>query len=78
MMRNNPNDVTSLLVELMERLADEELTDDRLLMEINRSKAVADVSKTVLSVWNLQLNIAKSKDEALNPDGFELPNALKI
>ena len=77
-MKNNPYDVTSLLVELMQRLSDESLTDDRLTEEINRSKAVADVSKHVLSVWNLQLRVAQAKDSALNPEGFDLPGALKI
>ena len=46
-MRNTPFDVTSLLTELMERLSDESLTDEKLAEEINRSKAVADVSKHV-------------------------------
>jgi hypothetical protein len=29
MMKNNPNDVTSLLTELMERISDEDLTDEK-------------------------------------------------
>ena len=77
-MRNTPFDVTALLTELMERLSDESLTDDKLVQEIGRSKAVADISKNVLSVWNLQLRVAQAKDEALNPEGFELPGALKL
>ena len=77
-MRNTPFDVTSLLTELMERLSDESLTDEKLAEEINRSKAVADVSKHVLHVWNLQLRVAQAKDTALNPEGFELPGALKL
>ena len=77
-MRNTPYDVTSLLTELMERLSDEELTDNKLVEEINRSKAVADISKNVLAVWNLQLRVAQAKDEALNPDSFDLPGALKL
>ena len=78
MMRNTPHDVTCLLTELMERLSDESLTDEKLVQEISRSKAVADVSKHVLSVWNLQLRVAEAKDAALNPEGFTLPGALKI
>ena len=77
-MRNSPVDVTALLVEMMDRLSDETLTDDKLAQEINRSKAVADVSKHVLSVWNLQLRVAQAKDTALNPEGFDLPGALKL
>jgi hypothetical protein len=62
----------------MDRLSDEELADERLAQEINRSKAVADVSKHVLSVWNLQLRVAQAKDSALNPEGFDLPSVLKV
>jgi predicted transcriptional regulator len=80
MMKNNPFDVTSLLTELMERLTDETLTDDKLNEEINRSKAVADLSGKVLSVWGLQLRVAEARDAALNPESFErqLPGALKL
>jgi hypothetical protein len=77
-MRNNPVDVTSLLVEMMDRLSDESLTDEKLVQEIDRSKAVADVSKHVLSVWNLQLRVAEAKDAALRPESFDLPSALKV
>ena len=77
-MKNNPADVTSLLVEMMERLSSDELCDDKLVQEIDRSKAIADVSKNVLSIWNLQLRVAEAKDAALRPESFELPSALKL
>jgi len=77
-MKNNPADVTSLLVEMMERLSNEDLGDEKLVQEIDRSKAIADVSKNVLSIWNLQLRVAEAKDAALRPESFDLPNSLKI
>jgi hypothetical protein len=77
-MKNNPFDVTSMLIELMQRLSDEDLAGEKLTEEINRSKAVADISKNVLSVWNLQLRVAQAKDAALNPESFDLPNSLTI
>ena len=76
-MRNTPVDVTALLVEMMDRLSDETLTDEKLTQEINRSTAVANVSRHVLDVWRLQLNVAKARDEALRPENFELPAPLK-
>ena len=75
-MRNTPVDVTNLLIEMMERLSDESLTDEKLVQEIDRSRAVADVSKQVLSVWSLQLRISEAKDAALRPESFNLPKAL--
>jgi hypothetical protein len=77
MMRNSPVDVTALLVDLMDRFSDETLTDEKLEQEINRSKAVADLSKHVLSVWNLQFRVTEAKDAVLRPESFDLPNALK-
>ena len=77
MMKNNPNDVTSLLTELMERISDEELTDEKLAMEIDRGKAVADISKNVLAIWNMQVRIAESQDAALRLESFNLPAALR-
>jgi hypothetical protein len=77
MMKNNPNDVTSLLTELMQRISDEDLTDEKLVMEIDRGKAVADISKNVLAIWNMQVRIAESQDAALRPELFNLPAALK-
>jgi len=77
MMKNNPNDVTSLLTELMQRISDEDLADERLEMEIERGKAVADISKNVLAIWNMQVRIAESQDAALRPELFKLPAVLR-
>jgi len=77
MMKNNPNDVTSLLTELMQRISDEDLTDEKLVMEIDRGKAVADISKNVLAIWNMQVWIAESQDAALRPESFNLPASLR-
>jgi hypothetical protein len=77
-MRNSAIDVTALLVEMMDRVADESLTDDKLTMEIERGRAVADISKQVLGVWGLQLRAAEAKDAALRPEAFDLPTALKL
>jgi len=77
MIKNNPNDVINLLTELMERISDEDLIDERLTVEIDRGKAVADISKNVLAIWNMQVRIAESQDAALRPESFNLPAALR-
>ena len=77
MMKNNPNDVINLLTELMERISDKDLIDERLVVEIDRGKAVADISKNVLAIWNMQVRIAESQDAALRPESFNLPAALR-
>jgi hypothetical protein len=40
----------------------------KLAMEIDRGKAVADISKNVLAIWNMQVRIAESQDAALRPE----------
>ena len=77
-MRNTATDVTSMLIEMMDRIGDESLADEKLTMEIERGRAVADISKQVLNVWNLQLRAAEARDSALRPEAFDLPGALKI
>ena len=77
-MRNTPNDITALLTEMMERISGEEVTDEKLAQEIERGRAVADISKNVLAIWNMQVRIAESKDAALRPETFELPASLKL
>jgi hypothetical protein len=76
-MRNSPIDMTALLIELMDRISDESLSNEKLATEIERGRAVADISKNVLAVWNLQLRLAQAKDSALNPESFDLPSSLK-
>ena len=77
-MRNSAVDVTSLLVEMMDRISDESISDEKLTTEIERGRAVADISKQVLGVWGLQLRAAEAKDAALRPEAFDLPSALKL
>ena len=43
-MRNNLVDLNNHLFEQMERLNDDELTDDQLHKEIERSKAMANIA----------------------------------
>lgn len=77
MVKNTPTDITNLLIELMERLSDDELTEAELNTEINRSKTVADLSRHVLSIWDFQLRVVQARDAAIEPMKFKLPDALE-
>jgi hypothetical protein len=75
-MKNSATDVTALLVEMMERVSDESIAYEKLNTEIERSRAIADLSKQAFSIWNLQLRAVEAKDAALRPENFDLPSAL--
>ena len=62
-MKNKLTDLNNHLFEQMERLNDEELSEEELQKEITRSKAVTDVAKSIISNGQLMLNAQKHLDE---------------
>lgn len=53
-MKNKQIDLNNHLFEQIERLNDEELTGDKLKEEIERSKAIAEISEQIIN--NMELN----------------------
>ena len=51
------------LFEQLERLNDEELTDEQLEKEISRAKAMTDVSSKIIDNAKLSLDAEKLKNE---------------
>lgn len=60
-MKNNIQDLNNYLFEQLERLNDDELLNDaeKLEIEIKRSKAVTNVSQTIINNAQLVLNAKK-------------------
>ena len=58
-MKNRLADLTTHLFAQVERLGDEALSADQLKVEIDRSKALADVSGRILDAGRLGLDAAK-------------------
>lgn len=63
MTRNTSADLNNHLFEQIERLNDTELEGDQLETEINRSKAMVDVSKQIIENSKLALDAQKLKAE---------------
>lgn len=63
MVRNTSADLNNHLFEQMERLNNEELEGDTLETEINRSKAMVDVSKQIIDNSKIALDAQKLKAE---------------
>lgn len=75
MTKNTLNDLNNHLFAQLERLSDEDLKGEELQEELNRSKAVSDVAKNIVSNGNLILQAHKFKDERMDANNH-LPEML--
>lgn len=72
-MKNTLTDLNNYLFEAIERLNDDELTDEQLEKEIKRSEAVQKVAKTIIDNGTLALQAKKHMDEYGQGENIELP-----
>ena len=68
-MKNNLTDLNNYLFETLERLLDEEMTEEEMHKEITRSQAVTSVAETIIHNGELALKTMKH----LNDYGIETP-----
>lgn len=78
-MNNNkiPNkleDLNNLLFAQMERLNDEDCTGEKLQMEKERAKSMAQVAQTIINNGELALKAVKQANEY----GITIPEILKL
>lgn len=62
-MQNKISDLNNILFESIERLNDDELTDEELDKEIKKSEAIQKVAKTIIDNATLALQAQKHFDE---------------
>ena len=62
-MKNTLQDLNNYLFEAIERLEDDELTEEKLNIEIKRSEAVTKIAGTIINNANIQLQALKHADE---------------
>ena len=62
-MKNTLTDLNNYLFEAIERLNDDELTDEELDKEIKRSETVQKIAKTIIDNGSLALQAKKHMDE---------------
>lgn len=73
-MRNKLKDLNDHLFAELERLGDEELTEDELNKEISRADAIANVAEKIISNADTVLKAVKMQNEY--GAGVEVPKML--
>ena len=68
-MKNTLTDLNNYLFETLERLTDDDLTEEQMSKEITRSQAITAVATTVIQNGELALKTIKH----LNDYGIETP-----
>ncbi len=76
-IKNKLTDLNDHLFMQLERLNDEEMPEEKLAMEIERSKAVGNIAKNIISNGRLLLDSKRHFDE-LGIKTEEQPEVLKI
>jgi len=64
-MKNKLIDLNNHLFLQIERLQDEDLTNEKLTLEVERGKAINDIAKTVVDNARLMLQAQKLKDDGM-------------
>lgn len=72
-MKNNLTDLNNYLFEALERLTDDELSDEQLNVEINRAEAIKSVAGTIIENGRLALQVKKHLDDYGLGDNVVLP-----
>ena len=75
-IRNTLGDLNNFLFAQLERLDDEKMSEEQLLQEIARSKAISDIAKNVIENANVVLQAQKHMDEFRGTDA-KMPRMLK-
>ena len=72
-MKNTLVDLNNYLFESIERITDDDLTDEQLEKEIKRCDAVQKIAKTIIENGHLALNARKHIDEQGRGQTVDLP-----
>lgn len=64
-MRNKLTDLNNHLFAQLERLSDEDVTGDKLVEEIERSRAVGNVARTIIDNSRLVLDAQKALNDGV-------------
>lgn len=72
-MRNKLEDLNNILFEQLERLQDDDISDEKFEKELKRTDAVNKVSKTIIENAALALKALKDMDEMGRTASINIP-----
>jgi hypothetical protein len=75
-MQNKLTDLNNHLFAQLERLSDEDITSDKLEMEIKRTKAIGLIAENIINNGDLVVKAIKAVDGSFNADR-KLPKMLE-
>lgn len=76
-MKNTLTDLNNHLFEQLERLNDDDLTDEQLQLELQRTDAVTKIAESIIHNGELSLKAIKAQQEYLGGEGAKLPPMLE-
>lgn len=77
MAKNKLIDLNDHLFEQLERLNDEDLTEEQLEKEIERSKAMTGIARVIIDNGRLALDAQELKAKMNYEDAVEIPKMLE-
>lgn len=76
-MKNSLGDLNNHLFAQLERLGDEDLKGEQLTEEIERAKAITQVSSQIISNGKLMLDAIKTESDYLRGENKKMPPMLR-
>lgn len=78
-MKNTLSDLNNYLFETLERLMDDELSEEQLQKEITKSQAIVDVAETMIHNGELALKTMQHLNEyGYGENGAPVPALLEV
>ncbi|EFQ43476.1 hypothetical protein LBKG_02128 [Lactobacillus crispatus CTV-05] len=77
MASNRLEDLNDMLFNQLVRLDSDDISNEEMAKEINRSKAMTDVSRTIIDNARVVLDAAKFMDNRIDPNS-ELPHMIGV
>ena len=76
-MKNTLNDLNNYLFAQLERLDEEDISEEKLNSEIMRAKAIVGVASAIISNADVAMQAMRVKDGIATNEGIKLPKMLE-
>ena len=77
-MNNTLGDLNNHLFAHLEKLGDDDLSDEKLDEEIRRADAMMKIGKQIVEIGELQFKVMQHMDEYRSDQNREMPDMLEV